>query len=155
MRWRTRALSAVVLASAAVAAAGGCAGNSPIDVSPPGSPTPATLSGGVIPVLQGFPGLTCTNAACHGNPTRGSGNGYLSLAGTSSQVYAALTQMTAGDGQIVVNIANPTQSELLSKPDAAIPTPTHTGGKTFWDHTAPNAQYETVLSWIQAGAPNN
>jgi hypothetical protein len=81
----------------------------------------------------------CT--ACHGAA------GGLDLSGNAAATFAAVT---AGR----VDVGNPPASLILTEPLAAGAGGTAHGGGDFFLDTM-DADYQTILSWIMAGAPNN
>ncbi len=88
----------------------------------------------------------CNSGTCHGS-ARGKDGFMLSLFGYDARGdYFRLTQELIGRR---VNVAAPSESLLLKKASGAVP---HTGGKRF-DESSP--YYQTLLKWIEAGAPDD
>ena len=88
----------------------------------------------------------CNSGTCHGS-ARGKDGFMLSLFGYDAKGdYFRLTQEMIGRR---VNVASPSESLLLKKASGQVP---HTGGKRF-DVESP--YYQTLLQWIEAGAPDD
>jgi len=105
-------------------------------VSPPPSNNPGGNTGNTTVSFNNdiLPILNASCAGCHG----GAGGFHLS---TATDKWLEVTKF--------VDTANPANSKLLLK---ATNTISHGGGQVI----APNSQnYNTILQWIQAGAPNN
>jgi hypothetical protein len=77
---------------------------------------------------------------CHLPPSPPNG---FDLTGSTDEVYQQVTAR--------VNLAQPTQSLVLRKPSLQV---SHDGGKRM-DFGVGESSYQTVLSWITQGAPNN
>lgn len=103
--------------------------------TPPPPPPPTTVSF-VTNVYPIFKSRSCTG--CHGN------SGGMTLSGTAASAYTAVM---AGR----VDVATPTNSLLLKKPSTT--GVSHGGGKIF--ASTSDADYQTILKWIQQGAANN
>jgi hypothetical protein len=98
----------------------------------------------------------CNDAACHGGVK---GRGGLKLSAnalypkddhewlTKGGTYQVLTAEVKGERIPRVNLKNPEESLLLSKPTMAKP---HGGGKRL---EKDSADYKTILDWIKSGAP--
>jgi hypothetical protein len=109
------------------------------------SPDPAVPSfrRDVMPI---FFRAGCNQGACHG-AARGKDGFMLSLFGYDPKGdYYRLTQEYVGRR---INVAVPEQSLLLLKAQGKVP---HTGGRLF---TKDTVYYETLLRWIEAGAPDD
>ncbi|MCX7419754.1 MAG: DUF1549 and DUF1553 domain-containing protein [Planctomycetia bacterium] len=88
----------------------------------------------------------CNSGTCHGS-ARGKDGFMLSLFGYDARGdYFRLTQELIGRR---VNVAAPSESLILKKASGQVP---HTGGKRF-DVESP--YYQTLLKWIEAGAPDD
>lgn len=88
----------------------------------------------------------CNSGTCHGS-ARGKDGFMLSLFGYDAKGdYERVVNEMVGRR---VNIAVPEQSLLLLKSIGAVP---HTGGKLL---TRDSEHYQTLLSWIEAGAPDD
>ncbi len=88
----------------------------------------------------------CNDGGCHGS-ARGQGSLKLSLRGESPDLdYPAITQSKAS--RLLMRDA-PEKSLLLRKPSLQLG---HEGGRRF---TAGSLEYETLLKWIQSGAPQD
>ena len=88
----------------------------------------------------------CNSGTCHGS-ARGKDGFMLSLFGYDAKGdYFRLTQEMIGRR---VNVASPSESLLIKKASGQVP---HTGGKRF-DVESP--YYQTLLQWIEAGAPDD
>ena len=88
----------------------------------------------------------CNSGTCHGS-ARGKDGFMLSLFGYDARGdYFRLTQELIGRR---VNVAAPSEGLLLKKVSGQVP---HTGGKRF-DVESP--YYQTLLKWIEAGAPDD
>ncbi|MCA9087309.1 MAG: DUF1549 domain-containing protein [Planctomycetaceae bacterium] len=88
----------------------------------------------------------CNSGTCHGS-ARGKDGFMLSLFGYDPQGdYFRITQEMVGRR---VNLAVPAESLLLKKSIGAVP---HTGGKLFDEQSE---YYQTLLSWIEAGVPDD
>lgn len=129
---------AVALAGVCLVACGG---------SSKSSSTPAPkLSADVMPIFSkaftsGSPPTTQHCIDCH---AAGQDAPNVPFTGTAAQTYTVI--QTNG----LVNTANPAQSKLYTFPtglDAA-----HPGGKLF---ESSSADAQTILGWIEAGAPND
>ncbi len=88
----------------------------------------------------------CNQGTCHGS-ARGKDGFMLSLFGYDAKGdYYRITQEMVGRR---VNLAAPEQSLMLLKATGKVP---HTGGELFKSDTR---YYKTLLSWIEAGAPDD
>jgi len=133
-----------------------CAGSKSIDVgdsattspTPTGTATPVSFASAVVPL---FTSKGCNGAGCHTGATPA---GSLSLSGTASAVFTALSNGGASQTGSVreVDTATPANSLILTKPLTGSAA-THSGGKQF--ASTSDAAYVTILTWIQQGAPNN
>lgn len=91
-----------------------------------------------------FTRFGCTSGPCHGK-ARGQGGFQLSLLGFDSDYdYDAIVK--EGRGRRLFP-AVPERSLLLTKPSGLVP---HGGGRRF---SPDSAEFQTILSWIQSGAP--
>jgi hypothetical protein len=98
----------------------------------------------------------CNGAACHGG-VKGQGGLKLSANAlypsddyqwiTKGGVYQVLSAEVKGERLPRIDLKNPEQSLLLTKPTMTV---AHGGGRRF---EASSDDYKTILSWIQAGAP--
>ncbi len=98
----------------------------------------------------------CNGAACHGG-VKGRGGLKLSASGlfpkddyewiTKGGVYQVLSTEVKGDRVPRVDLANPDQSLLLTKPTMAV---AHGGGKRF---DTDSEDYKALLGWVKSGAP--
>ena len=89
---------------------------------------------------------SCNNGSCHG-AARGKDGFRLSLFGFDPEGdQYRLTHEIPGRR---INLAIPEESLLMTKCDGTVP---HTGGKRF---DKDSEQYNTVLRWLKAGAPND
>lgn len=104
-------------------------------------PTKVSFLKDVEPILTH---AGCNQGACHGSQF-GKGGFKLSLAGYDADLdYASIVKQAKGRR---IAIADPTQSLLLRKPTMAVP---HAGGlRLTWD----SADYRTLVTWLQQGAP--
>lgn len=102
----------------------------PTSATPTATPVPTSFSTKVKPLLT-----TCTG--CHAN---GSGASAWTYDGGANAYSQAMLE---------VNVSDPPASKLLTKSSGA---ESHQGG-TFYPTTS--SGYKTILSWIEAGAPNN
>lgn len=131
-----------------------CAGSKPIDVGDDSSttatpsPTPVSFASAVVPL---FTSKGCNGTGCHTGATPAGG---LSLSGTASAVFTALSNGGASQTGSVreVNTTTPADSLILTKPLTGSAV-THSGGKQYTSTS--DAAYVTILTWIQQGAPNN
>ena len=103
--------------------------------APPPPPPPTTVSF-VTNVYPIFKSRSCTG--CHG------GAGGLTVSGSAASAYTAVK---AGR----VDLATPSNSLILKKPLTS--GVSHGGGKIFTSTS--DADYKTILTWIQQGALNN
>jgi hypothetical protein len=88
----------------------------------------------------------CNNGSCHG-AARGKDGFHLSLFGYDpAGDYFRLTRQIIGRR---IDLAVPEKSLMLEKATAAVQ---HTGGKLF---TPQHEDYQTLLRWIKAGAPDD
>ena len=89
---------------------------------------------------------SCNNGSCHG-AARGKDGFRLSLFGFDPEGdHYRLTREIPGRR---INLALPAESLLMEKSAGVVP---HTGGKRF---DVDSEHYNTVLRWLQAGAPND
>jgi len=89
---------------------------------------------------------SCNNGSCHG-AARGKDGFRLSLFGFDPEGdHYRLTREIPGRR---INLALPAESLLMEKCSGAVP---HTGGKRF---EVGGEHYNTVLRWLEAGAPND
>ncbi len=89
---------------------------------------------------------SCNNGSCHG-AARGKDGFRLSLFGFDPEGdHYRLTREIPGRR---INLALPAESLLMEKSAGQVP---HTGGKRF---EVGGEQYNTVLRWLEAGAPND
>ncbi|MCA9012712.1 MAG: DUF1549 domain-containing protein [Planctomycetaceae bacterium] len=89
---------------------------------------------------------SCNNGSCHG-AARGKDGFRLSLFGFDPEGdHYRLTREIPGRR---INLALPAESLLMEKSAGQVP---HTGGKRF---EVGSEHYNTVLRWLQAGAPND
>jgi len=99
-----------------------------------------------LDVMPVFFRAGCNGGGCHG-AALGKDGFHLSLFGYDpAGDYYRLTQQLVGRR---IDIAVPEQSLLLLKATGAVP---HSGGRRF---TADSKYYETLLRWIQIGAPDD
>ncbi len=104
---------------------------------------PRSFRGDVMPV---FFRAGCNSGTCHGS-ARGKDGFMLSLFGYDTKGdYERIVNELPGRR---VNTSAPEQSLLLLKATGAVP---HTGGKLI---TRESQYYETLLHWIEAGAPDD
>lgn len=104
---------------------------------------PPSFQRDVMPVLFR---AGCNAGTCHGS-ARGKDGFMLSLFGYDPNGdYYRITQEMVGRR---VNLAAPEESLLLLKAIGKVP---HTGGELF---TKESPHYKTILSWIEAGAPDD
>jgi hypothetical protein len=85
-----------------------------------------------------------TAQGCTGCHTGGGGPGFLDLSGSASTVYPRVDQSPR------VDLGNPAASLILTKPQPG--TVSH-GGGDFNCFIPGNSCYDTILHWIQDGAP--
>ena len=112
-----------------------------VSAAPPESPP--SFRRDVMPV---FFRAGCNAGTCHGS-SRGKDGFMLSLFGYDAKGdYFRLTEELIGRR---INVAAPSESLLLKKASGQVP---HTGGKRF---SKDSPYYETLLKWIEAGAPND
>ena len=99
--------------------------------------------GGGVSYLEGIvPIWTARCTVCHSGASPAGG---LDLSGGAASYSSAITR---------VNLADPPSSLLLVRPlSTAAGGSDHGGGDIFGDTTDPD--YQTILNWISAGAPNN
>ncbi len=98
----------------------------------------------------------CNGAVCHGG-VKGRGGLKLSASGlypkddyawiTKGGVYQVLSTEVKGDLVPRVDLGNPEQSLLLTKPTMGV---AHGGGKRFEDGSE---DYKAILAWVKSGAP--
>jgi len=112
-------------------------------VRPVEPPKPVSFRLDVMPV---FFRAGCNSGGCHGAAS-GKDGFHLSLFGYDpAGDYYRLTQQMVGRR---IDVAEPAQSLLLKKAIGAVP---HSGGERF---KADSPYYQTLLRWIQAGAPDD
>ncbi len=115
----------------------------PVTVRSAAKPRPVSFEMDVMPV---FTRAGCNTGACHG-AARGKDGFRLSLFGFDPA--GDHHRITRELGFRRINLAVPSESLLLEKGTGGVP---HTGGKRF----APESEYyQTVLAWLEAGAPND
>jgi hypothetical protein len=115
----------------------------PVAVTAAGEDRPISFRLDVMPV---FMKASCNNGACHG-AARGKDGFRLSLFGFDPEGdYHSLTREISGRR---INLAVPEASLLIEKSVGAVP---HTGGKRFDSDSEYN---QTLLRWLEAGAPND
>ena len=148
---RTRRCLDLVLVSTAIATAlvaAACAGDSPIDVTKGGSGgPPATFAAGAFVALQTE---NCgQSTACHSQAGPQDGLALPDAAGVLAAPLAYISITTGGlEGPAVVP-GDADASLLIRKGRGEL---THTGGPV-WENG--DDTYDTVESWIDAGALNN
>jgi hypothetical protein len=99
-----------------------------------------------LDVMPVFMRNGCNNGSCHG-AARGKDGFHLSLFGYDpAGDYFRLTRQIIGRR---IDLAVPQKSLMLEKATGAVQ---HTGGKLF---TSEHEDYQALLRWIQAGAPND
>jgi hypothetical protein len=99
-----------------------------------------------LDVMPVFMKNGCNNGSCHG-AARGKDGFHLSLFGYDpAGDYFRLTRQIVGRR---IDLAAPEKSLMLEKATGAVQ---HTGGKLF---TADHEDYQTLLRWIAAGAPDD
>jgi hypothetical protein len=99
-----------------------------------------------LDVMPVFFRAGCNSGGCHG-AAAGKDGFHLSLFGYDpAGDYYRLTRQIVGRR---VDLAVPAQSLLLMKATGMVP---HTGGRRF---KADSEYYNTVLRWIEAGAPDD
>ncbi|HUT91542.1 MAG TPA: DUF1549 and DUF1553 domain-containing protein [Thermoguttaceae bacterium] len=115
----------------------------PVTVKDAQARPPVSFKRDVMPV---FSRAGCNVGACHG-AARGKDGFRLSLFGYDPEGdYFRLTREV---GFRRLNIALPEESLIMEKATGKVP---HTGGKRF----EPGSEYyQTLLEWLQAGAPND
>ncbi|WP_250846633.1 DUF1549 domain-containing protein [Aquisphaera insulae] len=115
----------------------------PVKVTKASARLPLSFRLDVMPV---FMRAGCNTGSCHG-AARGKDGFRISLFGFDpAGDYHRLTREQVGRR---INLAVPSDSTLLEKSIGAVQ---HTGGKKFEPGTE---LYNTVLEWIEAGAPND
>lgn len=115
----------------------------PVSVEKAKETRPISFRLDVVPV---FSKAGCNSGACHGS-SRGKDGFRLSLFGYDPEGdYHRLTRENIGRR---VNLAIPEESLMLEK---ALGIVQHTGGERFKKDTE---LYNTLLSWLKAGAPND
>lgn len=108
-----------------------------------GQARPVSFRLDVMPV---FMKSGCNNGSCHG-AARGKDGFHLSLFGYDPEGdYFRLTRQIVGRR---VDFAVPEKSLVLEKTTGVVP---HSGGKLFGTDSE---DYQTLLRWLQAGAPND
>jgi len=99
-----------------------------------------------LDVMPVFMRSGCNTGSCHG-AARGKDGFRISLFGFDPEGdHFRLTREMVGRR---INPAVPSDSTMLEKATGAVP---HTGGKRF---EANSERYQTIHSWIEAGAPND
>jgi len=115
----------------------------PVTVKDAGKSRDVSFRLDVMPVFMKH---GCNNGSCHG-AARGKDGFMLSLFGYDIEGdYFRLTRQMVGRR---IDLAVPEKSLLLEKAIGAVQ---HTGGKLFG---VEHDDYKTLLSWIEAGAPND
>jgi hypothetical protein len=110
-----------------------------VTVKPAARPPGISFVNDISPI---FTMSGCAGANCHGS-IRGQGGFKLSLFGYEPKLdYDAIR-----GGALRLNLAQPEQSLLLTKPTAQV---AHGGGLRF---TVDSLQYSALLNWIRQGAP--
>ncbi|HMR25575.1 MAG TPA: hypothetical protein PKC21_09515 [Oligoflexia bacterium] len=125
---------------------------------PTGGPTP-TFEDDVLPA---FASASCTSSGCHGNgavqvavsnpPGLNFQIGDGAPSGPNEDTAQYLYDYLLGNNgnTLYVNTNSPQNSYLLNYPQST--GSSHAGGPSAWGGTSSN-NYQTVLAWIQAGAP--
>ena len=115
----------------------------PVKVEAAKAERPISFQLDVMPV---FMKAGCNTGSCHG-AARGKDGFMLSLFGYDPNGdHMRITREVPGRR---INLALPRESMMLTKGSGEVP---HTGGKRF----APNSElYNTVLRWLEAGAPKD
>jgi hypothetical protein len=132
---RTFLASVILAISAAIA-----------QTAPPEPTAPSGVPSFRQDVMPIFFRAGCNAGSCHG-ASRGKDGFMLSLFGYDPKGdYFRITEEMAGRR---VNVASPAESLLLLKATGGVP---HTGGKRF---AVDDPYYRTILSWIEAGAPDD
>jgi hypothetical protein len=122
---------------------GGRTAELPVEVKDSAAERPISFRLDVMPV---FMKAGCNSGSCHG-AAKGKDGFRLSLFGFDPEGdYFRLTREMTGRR---LNLALPCESLMLEKPTGAVP---HTGGTRF---TPESELYRTLLSWLEAGAPND
>lgn len=122
---------------------GGKALTVPVQVEQAKEDRPISFNLDVMPV---FMKAGCNTGSCHGS-SRGKDGFHLSLFGYDPEGdYYRLTRENIGRR---INLALPAESLLLTKGTGKVQ---HTGGELF---KADSELYQTVLRWLQTGAPND
>src|SRR5688572_3656125 len=99
-----------------------------------------------LDVMPVFMKHGCNNGSCHG-AARGKDGFMLSLFGYDPEGdYFRITRQMIGRR---IDLAVPEKSLMLEKMTGAVP---HTGGKLL---SPTDQDYQTMLRWLQAGAPND
>lgn len=113
-------------------------------------------------ILPAFASASCTSSGCHGNgavQVAGSnppglnfqiGDGAPSGPGEDTSDFLYNYLLGNNGNTVYVNTSSPQNSFLLTYPQS--PGSSHAGGSSAWGGTS-SSNYQTVLSWIQAGAP--
>lgn len=115
----------------------------PVAVAHAKTDRPISFQLDIMPV---FMKAGCNMGSCHG-AARGKDGFRLSLFGFDPQGdYHRLTREIPGRR---INLALPERSLIIEKSTGAVP---HTGGKRF---SADSEYNQTLLRWLQAGAPND
>lgn len=123
------------------------------ELTPATSATPdITWKTGIIPIFQS---AECDQAACHSS-TQKSGGLILDHTLSANTLY---TYVVTSGGNIQkaqngkeADTNTPQNSLLLTKPTGTYSPGGHGGGTLF---TSSSTQYQTILSWVQAGAQND
>lgn len=121
----------------------GFTAETPLTVTDATKPRPVSFQQDIMPLLTR---TGCNTGSCHG-AARGKDGFRMSLFGFDPQ--GDYQRITREIGVRRINLAIPEQSLMLLKAAGAVP---HTGGKRM----EPNGvYYNTMLAWLQAGAPND
>lgn len=113
----------------------------PVIIQPADEQTPVSFTEQVLPVLSK---AGCNQGACHGGQF-GQGDFKLSLLGFAPE--QDFDSIVRDSRQRRVSFAAPAESLLLQKAVSRVP---HGGGKRL---NVESSEYETLKSWIDAGAP--
>lgn len=115
----------------------------PVVVKDAAQARPVSFRLDVMPIFMKY---GCNNGSCHG-AARGKDGFHLSLFGYDPEGdYFRLTRQIVGRR---IDLAAPEKSLMLEKTTSAVQ---HTGGKLFGPESV---DYQTLLRWVQAGAPND
>lgn len=121
----------------------GFTAETPLSVTDATKPRAVSFQQDIMPLLTR---TGCNTGSCHG-AARGKDGFRMSLFGFDPQ--GDYQRITREIGVRRINLAIPDQSLMLLKAVGAVP---HTGGKRM-EHGG--AYYNTMLSWLEAGAPND